>query len=142
MSTIMAANLIDRAGRRTLLLIGTSIMMISLLVLSLVLSFANNDQFTQGVIAIMAVLTFVVGYAIGLGAVSWVVMAEIMPTRLRTKAYGFFASISYGCNLIIGLFTLTAIHLLGNNSADLDDDESSKANKNGVAYLYFIFAGY
>lgn len=142
-STIVSANLMDKSGRRTLLLIGTSIMLAALVVLSSVLLAVTGDanETTQGVVAIISILVFVFGYAIGLGAVSWVVMAEVMPTHLRTKAYGMFVSISYGCNLIIGLLTLTAIHGLGGVTADMDDDETSTANKNGVAYLYLILAG-
>jgi MFS family permease len=140
LSTVVTAQLMDKHGRRTLLLCGTSIMTISLLILATVLLFANGDETTQGVIAVFAILVFVFGFAIGLGAVSWVVMAEIMPTRLRTKAYGMFVSISYGCNLFIGLLTLTAISKLGGSDASMDDDETNDANKKGVAYLYGIFA--
>ena len=139
-STMASAHLMDRNGRRTLLLSGTSLMCVSLVVLSLVLLFAGSSEVVQGVIAVFAILMFVFGFAIGLGAVSCVVMAEIMPTRLRTKAYGMFVSISYGCNLFIGLLTLTAIHELGGARASMDDDETDDANKKGVAYLYGIFA--
>jgi hypothetical protein len=64
-----------------------------------------------------------------------------MPTRLRTKAYGMFVSISYGANLLIGLFTLSVIYGLGGVSSSMDDEETNDAEKNGVAYLYFILAG-
>ena len=68
-------------------------------------------------------------------------MAEIMPTRLRTKAYGMFVSISYGANLLIGLFTLTVIDGLGGVEASMDDDETNDAKKRGVAYMYLILTG-
>lgn len=140
LSTLVSVQLMDKHGRRTLLLWGTSIMSASLVVLASVLLLANGNEAVQGIISIMAILVFVFGFAIGLGAVSWVVMAEIMPTRLRTKAYGMFVSISYGCNLFIGLLTLTAIKELGGSKASMDDDETEDANKKGVAYLYALFA--
>jgi MFS family permease len=140
MSTLVSVQLMDKHGRRTLLLSGTGIMSLSLVVLAVVLLFGNGNETIQGIISVFAILVFVFGFAIGLGAVSWVVMAEIMPTRLRTKAYGMFVSISYGCNLFIGLLTLTAIKQLGGVKASMDDDEADDANKTGVAYLYGIFA--
>lgn len=140
LSTLVSVQLMDKHGRRTLLQCGTSIMSASLVVLALVLLLANGNEAVQGYIAVFAILVFVFGFAIGLGAVSWVVMAEIMPTRLRTKAYGMFVSISYGCNLFIGLLTLTAIKQMGGSNAGMDDDETNDANKRGVAYLYAIFA--
>lgn len=140
LSTLVSVQLMDKHGRRTLLLWGTSIMCGALVVLATMLLVANGNETLQGVVSVFAILVFVFGFAIGLGAVSWVVMAEIMPTRLRTKAYGMFVSISYGCNLFIGLLTLTAIKELGGSEASMDDDETNDANKKGVAYLYGIFA--
>ncbi len=73
-------------------------------------------------------------------AVVWTVMSEIMPDRLRIKAVSLFLSVNWGCNLIIGLLPLTAIDGLGGVKSSMDDDETAAAEKNGVAYLYFIFA--
>ena len=141
LSTILACYLVDILGRKTLLQVGTQLMFAALLLLSIILLTANNNVAVQGAIAVVAVLVFVVGFAIGLGAVSWVVMAEIMSTRLRSKAFGFFVSINWGFNLIIGMLTLTAIEGLGGTTSDMDDDEKDKSSKKGVAYLYFIIAG-
>jgi hypothetical protein len=55
--------------------------------------------------------------------VAWVIMAEIMHTRLRSKAFGLFVSINWGFNLLIGMLTLTAIEGLGGTTSDMDDDE-------------------
>lgn len=66
-------------------------------------------------------------------------MSEIMPTRLRSKAFSLFVSLNWGCNLLIGLLTLSAIDGLGGVKSSMDDDEQSDAEKRGVAILYFIF---
>jgi hypothetical protein len=65
-----------------------------------------------------------------------------MPTRLRVKAVSLFLSINWGCNLLIGLLSLTAIDDLGGVKNGMDDDEESSAQKKGVAALYLIFAGF
>ena len=78
-------------------------MLAALLVLSMVLWFGNDmgDQ-TQGIIAVLAVLVYVIGFAGGNGAVCWTVMSEVMPTRLRAKAFSLFLSINWFLNLLIG----------------------------------------
>lgn len=140
LSTILAMYLVDILGRKTLLSVGTQFMTGALFLLSTILLTANGNTEAQGAIAVVAVLIFVFGFAVGIGAVSWVVMAEIMHTRLRSKAFSLFVSLNWGSNLIIGMLTLTAIEGLGGTTSDMDDDERDKANKKGVAYLYFIVA--
>jgi len=139
--TLVAAYIIDRTGRKILLLSGTYTMLAALLILSIVL-LSPIPSTTQGVIAVLAVLLFVAGFAIGLGAVCWTVMSEIMPNRLRIKAVSLFLSVNWGSNLIIGLLTLTAIDGLGGVKSSMDDDETAVAEKKGVAYLYLIFAAF
>ena len=113
----------------------------ALMVLSMVLWAGDKaGASTQGIIAVIAVLVYVFGFAIGLGAVCWVIMSEVIPTRLRTKAVSLFLCINWGCNLVIGLLTLPAIDALGGVKSGMDDDEKSSAEKVGVAILYFIFA--
>lgn len=89
-------------GRKTLLLAGLFAMLLALLLLSVILVAYNSNESAQGIIAVIATLIYVFGFAIGPGAVSWVIMSEIVPTRIRTKAFSLFVSINWGCNLIIG----------------------------------------
>jgi hypothetical protein len=58
-------------------------------------------------------------------------MSEVMPTRLRIKAFSIFLCINWGTNLIIGLLTLTAINSLGGYSNSMDDEQSADAQKKG-----------
>jgi SP family xylose:H+ symportor-like MFS transporter len=140
LATGLATFLIDLLGRKQLLEWGTALMTVSLLALALVLLLFPAGAL-QGVLAVLAVLVYVVGFAVGLGAVSWVVMSEIMSQRLRSKAFGLFVSINWGINLVIGLLTLSAIDALGGLQEDMDDEEKSDAEKRGVAFLFVIFGG-
>mmetsp|Transcript_12347 Transcript_12347/g.18720 ORF Transcript_12347/g.18720 Transcript_12347/m.18720 type:complete len:551 (-) Transcript_12347:231-1883(-) len=140
-ATGVATYLVDKMGRKQLLVIGTSIMALALVWLGVVLLTANSVPSTQGVIAVIAVLLYVVGFAIGMGAVSWVVMSEVMTTRLRSKAFSLFVSINWGANFLIGLFTLSAIDGMGGTKDSMDDDEVADSRKEGVAYMYVMFAG-
>lgn len=137
LSTVWSATLVDKMGRKRLLFGGTIIMMIALLVLSPVL-LSNGSS--SGIVAVIALLIYVFGFAMGMGAVIWVMMSELLPTRVRTKAISLFLCISWGSNLIIGLVTLTAINVMGGVRDGMTDDEESHAEKKGVAFLYLFFA--
>lgn len=71
--TVVSLSLIDSYGRRPLLVTGTVMMIFALLVLSTSLLTLNENVRAQGIIAVSAVLLFVAGFAIGLGAVVWYV---------------------------------------------------------------------
>jgi MFS family permease len=130
-TTACSAYLVDKMGRKVLLEIGTTCMAVALGCLAVVLLTLNSVPTAQGILAVLAVLLYVVGYAVGLGAVCWVVLSEIMSQRLRSKAFGLFVSINWGINLIIGLLTLLAIDGLGGTEDSMDDDEKDDAQKKG-----------
>jgi len=141
LSTVWSASLVDKMGRKGLLFWGTVIMMGGLVVLSSVLlSDGSSASSSSGLVAVIALLVYVFGFAIGQGAVIWVMMSELMPTRVRTKAVSLFLCISWGSNLVVGLTTLTAINELGGVTGSMTDDEETAAEKKGVAYLYLVFA--
>lgn len=71
--TVISVKLVDSHGRRPLLLLGTVVMIVALAVLSWSLLYLNSNLKTQGAIAVVSVLFFVGGFAVGLGAVVWYV---------------------------------------------------------------------
>ena len=131
--TILSVGLVDSYGRRILLLVGTSFMTVSLATLSLVLLFLNAQPKLQGLVAVASTLLFVSGFAVGFGAVVWVILGEILPSSVRSKAMGFFMGISYLCNILIATCTLTLINALGSGPTQ------KEIEKNGIAKLYLIF---
>ena len=132
-ATACSAYLVDHMGRKVLLQMGTLCMTIALGCLAIILLALNSTPTLQGILAVLAVLLYVVGFAVGLGAVSWVVMSEVMSQRLRSKAFGLFVSVNWGINLVIGLLTLLAIDGLGGTKDSMDDDEKDDAQKKGVS---------
>lgn len=141
----------DKYGRKIFLLVGTSIMFVALLTLSTSLIIdgehhndVDNDSSgisLAGIIAVLSVLFFVFGFAIGLGAVIWVMMSELMGNRTRGKAVSIFLSINWASNFVIGMTSLVLVDAFGNVETDMDDDEINDARRSGVAYLYYLFAG-
>jgi SP family facilitated glucose transporter-like MFS transporter 8 len=151
LATIGSASLMDKYGRKIFLLVGTSIMFVALLTLSTSLIIdgehhndVDNDSSgisLAGIIAVLSVLFFVFGFAIGLGAVIWVMMSELMGNRTRGKAVSIFLSINWASNFVIGMTSLVLVDAFGNVETDMDDDEINDARRSGVAYLYYLFAG-
>ena len=79
------------------------------------------------------------GFAVGLGAVTWVVLSEIMPTRLRTKAYSLFVSVNWVTAFLATLLTLTTINGLGNVKASQDDESQTTHEKRGSGALFIVY---
>ncbi|GAB9466463.1 Major facilitator superfamily [Globisporangium polare] len=130
--TVVSLSLIDSYGRRPLLVTGTVMMIFALLVLSTSLLTLNENVRAQGIIAVSAVLLFVAGFAIGLGAVVWVLLADMTPVHIRSRAFSFFMGTSYICNIVVAVFTLSAISFLGRGNTP---------EKDGIAKLYLILSG-
>jgi sugar porter (SP) family MFS transporter len=134
--TLVAVYLIDRKGRVTLLITGTWCMLIALIILPVILLTVENDD-VVGPFAVIMTLVFVGGFSIGLGAVLWVYMSEIISTSIRSKAYGLFLVTNWSVNIIYGFTTLTIVESIGAAYEGSDDDEQN--NKAGAAWLFIIF---
>ncbi|OAB26594.1 MFS transporter [Paenibacillus macquariensis subsp. defensor] len=80
--TILAIWLIDKVGRKALLLVGSGSMMICLIVIGAAFQTGN----TSGPWILIFILLYVASFAISLGPVVWVIMSEIFPNRIRGKA--------------------------------------------------------
>jgi SP family arabinose:H+ symporter-like MFS transporter len=81
-ATIVALWLIDRAGRRPLLMISTGVMAFSQA--GLALAFLSRNLSSTLILTMM--LFCVAAFAVGLGPGFWVLLAEIFPTRVRGRA--------------------------------------------------------
>jgi MFS transporter, SP family, arabinose:H+ symporter len=78
--TLFALWLVDRAGRKTLILAGTGLQFISL---ALVGWFYHVHG--SGVAILIFVMSFVAGHAFGNGVACWVIISEIYPTKVRGR---------------------------------------------------------
>ncbi|PVH62980.1 hypothetical protein PAHAL_3G445600 [Panicum hallii] len=90
-SILIAMALVDRAGRRPLLLVSTGGMAASLLLVgSLFAASASTKKGDAAVSAasVAAVVAYVVFFSMGLGPMAWVYSSEILPLRLRGQGAG------------------------------------------------------
>src|SRR5436190_1604890 len=116
--TIIAMFLVDRAGRRPLLLVGIAGMIVTLGVLGLSFRISNpSGQLAW--IAVICLMGYVASFAIGLGPIFWLLIAEIYPLKIRGLAEGTAATFNWGSNLVVSLTFLTLVEKLGASSTFL-----------------------
>jgi SP family galactose:H+ symporter-like MFS transporter len=116
--TVVAMFFVDRAGRRPLLLVGIAGMIVTLGVLGLSFRISNpSGQLAW--IAVLCLMGYVASFAISLGPIFWLLIAEIYPLKIRGLAEGTAATFNWGSNLIVSLTFLTLIEKLGASSTFL-----------------------
>ena len=98
--TFVGLYLIDRLGRKKLMLIGSVGYIISLLMVAW--CFANH---ASPVLLMTFLLLFIASHAIGQGAVIWVFISEIFPNKVRASGQAFGASVHWVFAAIITLVT-------------------------------------
>src|SRR5207248_150809 len=111
--TIVAMFLVDRAGRRPLLLVGIAGMIITLGALGLSFRYPSGQL---AWIAVICLMGYVASFAISLGPIFWLLIAEIYPLRIRGVAEGTAATFNWASNLIVSLTFLTLVEKLGASS--------------------------
>lgn len=82
--TFLAIPLIDRVGRRRLLLVGVAGACLALVLTGI--GFASGRE--DGALIVALLCAFVAFFAFSIGPIKWVVISEIFPTNLRARAMG------------------------------------------------------
>ena len=98
--TFAGLYLIDKLGRKTLLLIGSIGYIISLSMVAYAFKTQGSPVFLMTFL-----LLFIASHAIGQGAVIWVFISEIFPNKIRAMGQSFGASIHWVFAAIITLVT-------------------------------------
>jgi sugar porter (SP) family MFS transporter len=121
--TIISVALIDRLGRKPLLLMSFSGMTVSLALIG-VFSFVTwLPKITASVTSIIFTVTFVMCFAIGLGPVPWCMVSEIFPSQISALAVSISLVTNWGTNLLVSMTFLYLMKALG------------------VAVVFWIFSG-
>ena len=105
--TFVAIALVDRVGRRPILLFGSAGMTLSLTLLAIAFSQADVVRGAPSLpgawapVALVAANVFVVSFGASWGPVVWVLLGEIFPTRIRTRAPGVAAAAQWIANFLV-----------------------------------------
>jgi SP family galactose:H+ symporter-like MFS transporter len=110
--TILAVRIIDRAGRRPLLIIGLIGMVISLTLLGLVFAIGATSG-AAGLLATVCLALYIASFAISLGPVFWLMISEIYPLRIRGTAMSVASIANWGSNWLVALTFPVLLATLG-----------------------------
>jgi SP family galactose:H+ symporter-like MFS transporter len=110
--TVLAIRLMDRVGRRPLLLVGVAGQIVGLIILGLAFQLHQLATFI-GYIAIISLAIYVGSFAVGLGPIFWLLISEIYPLRVRGAAMSIATVANWGFNLVVALTFLTLVSTLG-----------------------------
>jgi SP family arabinose:H+ symporter-like MFS transporter len=115
MATVVALWLIDRVGRRPLLMFSAGVMACSQAGLGI--AFLSRDPSAAVVLTMM--LCCVAAFAVGLGPGVWVLIAEVFPTRIRGRAMSIATMCLWGASTLLTMTFLTLTHALSPTGAFL-----------------------
>ncbi|MFP5041115.1 sugar porter family MFS transporter [Parasediminibacterium sp. JCM 36343] len=83
--TLVAIWLVDKLGRKKLLLTGSAVMAVSLVVVAA----CFQQNFFAYYVVLIFLMLYIAGFSASLGAVTWVILSEIFPNRIRGLAMSF-----------------------------------------------------
>ncbi|XP_005346277.1 solute carrier family 2, facilitated glucose transporter member 6 isoform X1 [Microtus ochrogaster] len=136
-SVLIAAVTMDLAGRKVLLYVSASVMFVANLTLGLYIHFGPRPltpNSTLGLeimtlegteqppatsfnyltlIPLLATMLFIMGYAMGWGPITWLLMSEVLPLRARGVASGLCVLVSWLTAFVLTKYFLLAVNAFG-----------------------------
>ncbi|XP_076044613.1 solute carrier family 2, facilitated glucose transporter member 1-like isoform X2 [Oratosquilla oratoria] len=110
--TVISLVLVEKAGRKTLMLIGLSGMLVDTLLLTLCLLFKDKAPWI-GYLSIALVILFVVMFATGPGSIPWFLVTELFAQNARPTASSIAVAINWTAAFFVGLGFLPIAKALG-----------------------------
>jgi sugar porter (SP) family MFS transporter len=105
-ATIVALMVIDRVGRKKLLLIGSVGTAAALAGVAAIMGTGEGHQYL-----LPCLILFIAFFAFSQGAVIWVYLSEIFPTVVRSRGQALGSATHWGMNAVIGqLFPMVAVY--------------------------------
>jgi SP family arabinose:H+ symporter-like MFS transporter len=107
LTSIMTVSLVDRVGRKVLLLSGCAIMALSLLALSI--GFWSFDEDApqlakwQQRMVLWSMFVFIAGFQVGYGPITWTVLSEIYPSEIRGTAMALSVEVNFFFKFVVQL---------------------------------------
>jgi sugar porter (SP) family MFS transporter len=114
---------VDRWGRKPLLLVGAVLMALTLALLGVVVLTFHGSTTVTGVTTLVFLTLYLAGYEVGWGAVVWLMMAEVFPLKVRGVGMGVGSVVLWAAT-----FAITFVFPVMDNAL-------------GLAYSAWIFAG-
>jgi sugar porter (SP) family MFS transporter len=115
--TIVSLFIIDRWGRRIILMTGISLMAVSLLVMSLAFFHAGVTGKILKWTMITSMMIYIVGFSISLGPVMWLMFSEVFPLRVRGFGASLCTAVNWAANWAVTVSFLSIVEWFGQGTA-------------------------
>lgn len=109
---IVSIFLLDRVGRRPLLLIGVAGQIVGLAILGAAFQFQQLASF-KSYVAVGGLAIYVSSFAVGLGPIFWLMISEIYPLEVRGAAMSAVTVTNWVLNLVVAVTFLSLVAVLG-----------------------------
>ncbi|KAJ6960470.1 hypothetical protein NC653_038489 [Populus alba x Populus x berolinensis] len=116
--TTIASSLMDRQGRKSLLITSFFGMAASMLLLSLSFTWKALAPYS-GTLAVLGTVCYVLSFSLGAGPVPALLLPEIFASRIRAKAVALSLGMHWAANFVIGLYFLSFVNKFGISSVYL-----------------------
>ncbi|RDW83500.1 hypothetical protein BP5796_04991 [Coleophoma crateriformis] len=106
-STVPAMLIIDKVGRKPMLLIGSTVMFLSMVIVGIIVAKFRHDwpdHSVAGWVAVALIWLYIAGFGATWGPVSWTLVSEIFPLSIRAKGASIGASSNWLNNFAIAFF--------------------------------------
>jgi SP family galactose:H+ symporter-like MFS transporter len=110
-ATAVSIRLVDRSGRRPLLLVSAAGTFVSLALLGLTFQVSLGDLGSW--LALVCLLGYIAAFAIGLGPIFWVLIAEIFPADARAAGAGAATAVNWFTSFLVGLVFVPLADAIG-----------------------------
>ncbi|MDF1760245.1 MAG: sugar porter family MFS transporter [Coxiellaceae bacterium] len=108
--SIVAVCTVDRFGRRQLLMGGMAVAAVSLALVGVLF---YSDQMWARWLMVVGLISYIAGYSISLGSMFWLMISEIYPLHLRTRAMSFVTAVQWAANFLVALTFLSVLQSVG-----------------------------
>lgn len=110
--TLIALVLVDKVGRRKLLLVGTIGITIALLFTGAIFIALPHSPL-RGTLFLAGLILFVLSYAIGPGVVVWLIISELLPDRIRSSGMSIALFLNSMTSFLLASCYLRISELIG-----------------------------
>nr|AFO84095.1 hexose transport protein [Actinidia polygama] len=112
-STFVSMLIVDKLGRRKLLMVGGAIMLVSQVMVGGLLAAELGDHGGlskwYAVTVLIVICTYIMGYAVSWGPLGWLIPSEIFPLEIRSAGQSINVAVNFLCTFIVAQTSLVML---------------------------------